>query len=30
LPGSLGVTADDLAAGLYGLAAGWAIQFVTQ
>ena len=30
LPGSLGVTADDLVAGLYGLAAGWAIQFVTQ
>jgi phosphatidylglycerophosphatase A len=27
LPGGLGVTADDLVAGLYGLAAGWA--FVT-
>ena len=25
LPGSLGVTADDLVAGLYGLAAGWAL-----
>jgi phosphatidylglycerophosphatase A len=26
LPGSLGVTADDLVAGLYGLAAGWLVQ----
>lgn len=26
LPGSLGVTADDIMAGLYGLAAGWAVQ----
>jgi len=25
LPGSLGVTADDLVAGVYGLAAGWAL-----
>lgn len=25
LPGALGVTADDLVAGLYGLAAGWAV-----
>lgn len=25
LPGSLGVTVDDLVAGLYGLAAGWAV-----
>ncbi len=25
LPGSLGVTADDVVAGLYGLAAGWAL-----
>jgi len=28
LPGSIGVTADDLVAGLYGLAAGWAIMAV--
>lgn len=28
LPGSLGVTADDLVAGLYGLTAGWLIQSV--
>jgi phosphatidylglycerophosphatase A len=26
LPGSLGVTADDIAAGLYGLALGWALR----
>jgi len=26
LPGSVGVTADDLVAGLYGLAAGWLVQ----
>lgn len=26
LPGALGVTADDLVAGLYGLAAGWLVQ----
>ncbi len=26
LPGSLGVTADDIAAGVYGLALGWALQ----
>ena len=25
LPGSVGVTADDLVAGLYGLAAGWVL-----
>jgi len=25
LPGSVGVTADDLLAGLYGLAVGWAV-----
>ena len=25
LPGSLGVTADDLVAGGYGLAAGWLV-----
>ena len=25
LPGSMGVTADDVVAGLYGLAAGWAL-----
>ena len=24
LPGGLGITADDLVAGVYGLAAGWA------
>src|SRR5690606_15417069 len=28
LPGSLGVTADDLVAGLYGLAAGWIATFL--
>lgn len=28
LPGAVGVTADDLVAGLYGLAAGWAIQLL--
>jgi phosphatidylglycerophosphatase A len=28
LPGSLGVTVDDLIAGLYGLAAGWAVQAI--
>lgn len=26
LPGGWGITADDLVAGLYGLAAGWAFQ----
>jgi phosphatidylglycerophosphatase A len=26
LPGGWGITADDLVAGLYGLAAGWAVQ----
>ncbi|MFQ5948713.1 MAG: phosphatidylglycerophosphatase A, partial [Acidimicrobiia bacterium] len=26
LPGAVGVTADDLVAGLYGLAAGWALR----
>jgi phosphatidylglycerophosphatase A len=25
LPGALGITADDVVAGLYGLAAGWAL-----
>jgi phosphatidylglycerophosphatase A len=25
LPGSFGVTADDVVAGLYGLAAGWLV-----
>ena len=25
LPGAIGVTADDLVAGLYGLAAGWLV-----
>lgn len=30
LPGSLGVTADDLVAGAYGLAAGWAVQAILQ
>jgi len=25
LPGALGITADDLVAGLYGLAVGWAL-----
>lgn len=30
LPGGLGVTADDLVAGTYGLAAGWVIRFLTQ
>lgn len=25
LPGAVGVTADDLVAGLYGLAAGWGV-----
>jgi phosphatidylglycerophosphatase A len=28
LPGALGVTADDVVAGLYGLAAGWALSAV--
>lgn len=28
LPGSIGVTADDLVAGLYGLAVGWALMAV--
>ncbi len=27
LPGGWGITADDLVAGLYGLAAGWGVQF---
>ncbi len=26
LPGGVGITADDLVAGLYGLTAGWAVQ----
>jgi phosphatidylglycerophosphatase A len=26
LPGSIGIAADDLVAGLYGLAAGWIVQ----
>jgi phosphatidylglycerophosphatase A len=29
LPGALGVTADDVVAGLYGLAAGWALAGLT-
>lgn len=28
LPGGWGVTADDLVAGLYGLVAGWLVQWV--
>lgn len=28
LPGSLGVTADDLVAGVYGLGAGWLVQLL--
>jgi phosphatidylglycerophosphatase A len=28
LPGALGVTADDLVAGLYGLAAGWLVSII--
>jgi phosphatidylglycerophosphatase A len=28
LPGSVGVTADDLVAGLYGLAFGWVVQLL--
>jgi len=28
LPGAIGVTADDLVAGLYGLAAGWGVTAV--
>jgi phosphatidylglycerophosphatase A len=28
LPGSLGITADDLVAGLYGLAAGWILTWI--
>lgn len=28
LPGPLGVTADDLVAGLYGLAVGWVVQLL--
>ena len=28
LPGSIGVTADDLVAGLYGLAAGWLVSLI--
>ncbi len=28
LPGALGVTADDLVAGLYGLAAGWLLAII--
>jgi phosphatidylglycerophosphatase A len=29
LPGGWGITADDLVAGIYGLAAGWAFQLMT-
>ncbi len=29
LPGALGITADDLVAGLWGLAAGWAVQLLS-
>ncbi|MDH5373234.1 MAG: phosphatidylglycerophosphatase A, partial [Acidimicrobiia bacterium] len=28
LPGGWGITADDLVAGLYGLAAGWSFQLL--
>jgi phosphatidylglycerophosphatase A len=28
LPGALGVTADDLVAGLYGLSAGWILTWI--
>lgn len=28
LPGTVGITADDLVAGVWGLAAGWAVQLV--
>jgi len=28
LPGALGITADDLVAGLYGLAAGWILTWI--
>ncbi len=28
LPGAVGITADDVLAGLYGLAAGWLVTFV--
>lgn len=28
LPGAVGVTADDLVAGLYGLGAGWALEWL--
>lgn len=28
LPGAVGVTADDLVAGVYGLAAGWAFSLL--
>lgn len=30
LPGSVGVTADDLVAGVYGLVAGWLVQIALQ
>lgn len=29
LPGSIGITADDVLAGLYGLAAGWGLAALT-
>jgi phosphatidylglycerophosphatase A len=29
LPGSLGVTADDLVAGVYALGAGWLLTWLT-
>ena len=28
LPGAVGITADDLVAGIYGLAAGWAVSWL--
>jgi len=28
LPGAIGITADDLVAGLYGLAAGWILTWI--
>ena len=28
LPGAVGITADDLVAGLYGLAAGWVLTWI--
>jgi phosphatidylglycerophosphatase A len=30
LPGSVGVTADDVVAGVYGLAAGWAMTMLSR